>query len=449
MELLPVFLRFKRTEKPIPNRLHRAFAIFLLAAIAVTAIRYYHKAEKPSRLGELTRTAFLRWRPQILALDTQTNIYQEFQYPNPPIMALILYPFVSLPPLVGAMTWFFMKVFMAYVMIRWTLNAIAKPNPPPDWARGLAILLSMHAILGDLSHGNVNIFIGFLAFAVMALFMARRDFASGLVLALAIACKVTPGLFIPYFVWKRAWRALAGTAVGLVLWLFVVPGAILGWQTNQTLLVSWYDGMVKPFVVEGKVTSEHANQSIPGVVFRLLTAEPSFLEYDEDDRPVAADFHNVMSLTPDQARWIVKGAMALFAGAVVLWFRWRTDRPSDGRGGPFLLAEFGVILLGMLLFSERTWKHHATTLIVPLAVLTWAASSPVMSQRFRTCMLALIGVVGLLMIVPSLLAEESQDLAMVYGTHTAAFLLMTVGLFVILANRADQSRHLKPDTSRL
>ena len=53
----------------------RAFYLILVVTVAITAVRYYTKAEKPSRTGELTRTAFLRWRPQIHALDAGTPVF--------------------------------------------------------------------------------------------------------------------------------------------------------------------------------------------------------------------------------------------------------------------------------------------------------------------------------------------------------------------------------------
>lgn len=414
-----------------PPRIGRAFGLLLVLAFAATAVRYYLKAEKPSRTGELTRTAFLRWRPQILALQTPTNIYTAFNYPNPPIMALVLAPFVALPPLLGAMSWFAAKVAMAVWFLRWAVRALGAN--PPGWALGAAVLLAMHPILGDLSHGNVNLFIAFLVLGALALFTARRDFAAGIVLALAIACKVTPALFLPYFVWKRAWRAVAGTLVGLALWLLVVPGAALGWNRNVELLGSWFDTMVKPFVVEGKVTSEHANQSIPGLTFRLLTAEPSFLDYDDDDKPVASDYHNVASLAPGQAQWIVKGLMGLFAVAIVALCRWPTHRAGVPRAGPLLMAEFALVLLGMLLFSERTWKHHATTLIVPFVVLAWAATAAELPLRTRRFVLGASVPIGLLLVVPSLLPPKAQDLALVYGAATAAYALTTIAVIVALA----------------
>ena len=415
-----------------PDRLVRAFWTVVILAVALTAVRYYFKAEKPSRTGDLTRTAFLRWRPQIEALQTHTNIYTAYQYPNPPIMALVLAPFVALPPLTGAMLWFAAKAVMAFWFVRWALNSMG--SRPPDIWTGLAVLFAFHPILGDLSHGNVNIFIAFLVLASLALYVRRMDFAAGLTLALAIACKVTPALFLPYYVWKRSWRAVAGTLAGLGLWLALVPGLALGWQYNAELLPSWFDTMVKPFVVEGKVTSEHANQSIPGLAFRLLTAEPSFLEYDEGDKPVASDYHNIASLTPEQAQGIVKGLMALFALAIVWLCRWPAHRPDVPRTGPFLMAEFALILLGMLLFSERTWKHHATTLIVPFVVLAWAAGTTELPERTRMVVKIALAMIGTLLVVPSLLPEAPQDLALVYGAATGAYVLTAVAIVLILGS---------------
>ena len=208
-----VFAKASTVPDSVPSRflsdlaLRRAFLFGIAFLCLFTAVKYYAKAEKPSRLGDQTRTAFLRWRPQVLALDDGRNIYDEFRYPNPPIMALILRPFMELPPLVGAMAWFFAKVGMAIAMIVWTFRLLAVPVA--DWVKGLAIALSLHPILGDLAHGNVNLFISFVVVGALECFRRRWDFTAGVAIGLAIACKVTPALFVPYLLWKRAGRALA------------------------------------------------------------------------------------------------------------------------------------------------------------------------------------------------------------------------------------------------
>src|SRR5581483_6573332 len=108
-------------------------------------------------------------------------------------------------------------------------------------------------IVGDLSHGNINLFILFLVILALYAFHRGRDGVCGIVLALAIACKVTPALFVPYFLWKRAWKTLAGCAVGLVLFFWVVPSLFLGLERNNELLASWSRLMIEPFLVKGEV----------------------------------------------------------------------------------------------------------------------------------------------------------------------------------------------------
>ena len=140
------------------------------------------------------------------------------------------------------------------------------------------------------------------------------DYLSRATIALAIACKVTPALFIPYFLWKRAWKTLAGIVFGLFLFLFLVPSLFLGVGRNFELLRSWTDQMVTPYLVKGVVTSEHQNQSLPGFLYRIATANPSFLA--DENGPVRYD--NVLTLDPATVKWILKGCMLGFAGLIVL-----------------------------------------------------------------------------------------------------------------------------------
>ena len=401
----------------------------LAAVLLVAAYRYTEKIRKLSRNGTQTKSAILRWRDQVEGLAKGDDVYARDNYPNPPIQALILVPLLWLDPLPAALLWFALKVVMAGFAVLWAARLVRGDGPPhPEGAAVLTVVFAAHAVLGDLSHGNVNIFIAFLVFAALELRRRGRPVAGGLTLALAVACKVTPALFLPYLVWKRAWRMVAGALAGCVLWFLVVPGAALGWGHNLDLLESWYGRMVKPFVIEGRVTSEHANQSIPGLTCRLLTNQPSALAYDEFDRkPHAVEFHNVADIGPDGAKWVVRGCQALFVlGAVGLC---RT-RAVTGR---VYAAECGYVMLGMLLFSERTWKHHGVVLILPFAVLASVAFDRGARPWLRRSVVAVFAAVGVLILGPSLVGGEFQDLALTFGSHTAVFLILTAGILLVLA----------------
>src|SRR6185295_301994 len=67
----------------------------------------------------------------------------------------------------------------------------------------------------------------------------RGGILSGLSIALATAFKLTPGIFGIYFLWSwRKWSMLGG-ALGLVLFLFLVPSSLLGWETNNNYLKTY------------------------------------------------------------------------------------------------------------------------------------------------------------------------------------------------------------------
>jgi hypothetical protein len=409
----------------------RWFTLALLLLFVGLSVQYTCKVLDPRG----TRSAILRWREQLQALDDGEDIYQRFVYPNPPIMALLLNPLADLPPLVGALLWYYLKVGMALAAFWWAFRLIEACDVPfPPWGRALAVLLSLRPIMGDLVHGNVNLFILFVVMAALYAIHKGRDFAGGVLLALGIACKVTPALFVPYLLWKRAWRGLAGCAVGLVLFFAVVPSAFLGWDQNAQLLSSWTEQMVTPFVRDGLVTSTHNNQSIPGLVYRLTTHSPSFIGPEVRPGEPALRFHNLVDIGPPAARWVVKGCMGLFVLLVV----WSCRTPWAHRGGWRLGAEFSLVVLGMLLFSERTWKHHCVTLMLPFSVLAYYLTAYRPRGRLRAYLIASLVLTVLLMATTStslfeaVADSEAAKLAQVYGAYVAAYLVLVAALVVLL-----------------
>jgi alpha-1,2-mannosyltransferase len=417
---------------PLPDRRiarQRWFLLGLCVFFVIINIQYVAKIARSDR--EL-RSAFVRWSGQIAELGSGADIWARHNYPNPPIMALILKPLVQLPPLAGSLTWFYLKVAMAVISLHWMLRLLDRGAAIfPWWGKVLTVLLCLRPIAGDLVHGNVNLFILFLIVGAIVSFCRRRDVLAGVILGLAIACKVTPALFVPYLLWKRAWKTLAGTAVGVGLFVWLVPGLVLGWSENQQYLGSWYRNMVQPFA-EGKVTSDAVNQSLPGLMARLLTHRPSFVTRGEEAY-IPLEYHNVVDVDPRAVQWILKGCMAIFALLAI----WRCRTPTDDRESWRLLAEFSIVILGMLLFSERTWKHHCVTLLLPFAVLCYALSALRWPVRRRWYLIGTLTAAFLLITLTGTTGLSAQqdrfgDLAQAYGAYTWAFLILVAGMLVML-----------------
>jgi hypothetical protein len=411
------------TDLPTISR-QRWLLVGLLLIFIVLSVQYAIKVEDEHR------SAILRWRPQIQQID-DVNIYQRYTYPNPPIMALLLKPLLTLPPRAASLTWFYLKVAMTLAALAWTFRLVESPGRPfPLWAKALAVVLSLRPIMGDLTHGNINLFILFLVMAALFAFHRNRDLLAGVILGLAIACKVTPALFLPYFLWKRSWLTLAGCALGLVLFLVVVPGLFLGMEWNLELVTSWYDCMVRPFLVAGDVTTDHPNQSLPGLLFRWLTPRASFF-----DKGVPQGYLNVTEMDPLVVRWLMKGCMAVFAALIV----WSCRTPTQPRHGWRLAAEFGLVLVGMLLFSERTWKHHCVTLLLPFAVVAYCLANVAASAKMRAYLVGSLGLVLVLMMSTSTGWQEDWNrvakLAQADGAYVWANLVLIAAMVTLLRQK--------------
>jgi alpha-1,2-mannosyltransferase len=409
----------------------------LCVFFAIINLQHYFKianADRPSQ------TAYLRWLPQIRELDKGVNIWQKYNWPNTPLMAVILKPFMNLdPPFLGSQLWVLAKMACAVLSIYLIFLMLDRPEHPfPFWGKALTVLLALRPLEGDLVHGNVNLFI--LLTVVLAVYALSRgwDVAAGLSLALGIACKITPALFLPYLVWKRAWKALAAATVGLALWLLVVPSFQLGWQRNWEGLTSWLDGMVLPFLVKNEITSEHQNQSLPGLLERTFRHRPAIVQPDGSQ-----EFLNVADVSPRTLSLALKGCMAAFCLAVM----WRCRAPRDNRADWRWLAEAGAVVLGMLIFSERTWKHHAVTLLIPFAVIAHQMSAFRLPRGLLWYLSGTLIAVALLMlltasgIVTLFGVPDNQDFfgkyAQVYGAYLWSFVLLVTAMFTLAGRKKD------------
>jgi hypothetical protein len=240
--------------------------------------------------------------------------------------------------------------------------------------RSLVLLLSLRPILGDLHHGNNNLLILFLIVAMLSAWRQGYDVGAGLLLALATTYKVTPALFLVYFAYKRSWRTVMWGVLGMGIFLLIVPSMIIGPQFNGECLGLWWNRMVMPFVSEGAASPQAVNQSIIGVIYRLLTSRA------HAQGPYALDRDtNIASLPPETVRLMIKGVVAGLLGLLAFFCR---TKASDRRD-PRLLGEFALVVLTMLFVSERSWKHHYVTVLLPITYLTSEFFSPRVGPRGR------------------------------------------------------------------
>jgi hypothetical protein len=412
----------------VPASSRRWLVAAMGVVLAIAACVYAFKATENA-------SAILRWRDLIQSVARGENVYNEWtkggSFPYPPFAGLVLWPLTLLPPLAAGLAWFFLKVAMAGWAIRWSIQlACDDERRFPLAAVVVLLILISRPMLSDLQHGNINVLILYLTTAGLVAFRKNHDWLAGLAIALGTSIKLTPALFIPYFAYKRQWRVVAWSLAGLVAFLFVVPGAVLGFERNWWLLRSWSGAMVEPYMLAGKVETLQMNQSLAGVWMRLVTDCPGVELEDGSTRPI-----NVLSLGRTAAVWSLKGLTLGLLISIACLCRTPTFDRRDWR----LACEYGLVFIAMLLISERSWKHHFVTMLLPYAAALAYIWRDTCNSKARTWIWGILA--GAFCAMASTSAElagwladgNGHKYAQAYGLFCVSALLVFAVLSVILA----------------
>jgi hypothetical protein len=422
------------------DRLSSRFFWTLWATIIVIAAAFYYEKAADNR------SAFVRWRPQVLQFWDGVNIYDKMLFPNPPIMPITLHPLMVLPTVPGAMCWFGIKVVLTTAVLIMCFRIVkpARESYPPLF-RSLVLLLSLRPILGDLHHGNNNLVILFLVVAMFYAWRNGHDLVAGMLLGLATSYKVTPALFFLYFLYKRQWRTVGWGLVGIGAFLWLVPSLVIGSQFNAECFRMWWTRMVTPFVVKGATSPQEVNQSFAAVISRLLIHfTPGQGRYDT---------HlvlNVVSLPPLLVSYLIKAAAICLVVLLAVLCRTKTTDRRDLR----LLGEIALVVLTMLFVSERSWKHHYVTVIIPYSYLMYEFFSSRVSPRGRAILVGSWALSFALMAAASpdlggLFAEgRGYEIAQGYGSFLwAGFVLYAMVAWRVWARRSELTSGAAPGES--
>ena len=139
-----------------PRSANTWFVLLLLVFFVGLSVQYSLKATQVRGDGLQTRTAILRWKAHLLAVESGDDGATDAAYPNPPIMAILLSPLARLEPLPMALTWFYLKAAMTLAALFAIFHLLADADRPfPAWAKALTILLAIRASRESTRHDLV------------------------------------------------------------------------------------------------------------------------------------------------------------------------------------------------------------------------------------------------------------------------------------------------------
>ncbi|MFC7533467.1 glycosyltransferase 87 family protein [Actinoplanes sp. GCM10030250] len=250
-----------------------------------------------------------------------------YGFTYPPFAGLVMMPMAYLPFPVVVVLATLGTVITTALLTWWLAGPLIRRKGWTPWfafAVALCLALSFEPVRETITFGQVNTLLLALVTADMLFGVAKGRKWAGAGIGLAVAIKLTPGVFLLYLLVTRRWRALT-TAIGAAAGATVLAGALFVdqsrefwtsalWDTNRVGLLYYL-----------------SNQSERGFLARL---------------PIE---------TIESKVWLA-GVVATLG-----FWAWRVARaPGDVVGG---LALTGV--LGCLI-SPVTWIHHCVWLIPAL-----------------------------------------------------------------------------------
>lgn len=280
------------------------------------------------------------WRPQMVDLDVYRlagrvalqggNFYHlpdSLPFLYPPFAALLAVPLALMPVSLVQIGWTIASVLALLAVLHrigwsgWRLSLI-----------GAAMVLVMEPVYGTLAFGQVGIFLVALCYLDLApgpRVFRRRLLPEGTLVGVAMAVKLTPGIFLLYLLAVRKWRAATACVLAALI-ATVIAAIVLPVQSWDfwSRLAGGDTGL-------GDSIIYYTNQSVMAVWLRLFGVGAT------------------------------AKATALVACAVVglvgVWAAARMHRVSP---------EAALVLTGVagLLASPVSWSHHFVW-IAPMALL--------------------------------------------------------------------------------
>lgn len=263
--------------------------------------------------------------------DIELGANLPFTYP--PIAAILFAP-LALMPLKVASALFTVVSIVAFAVAVWVVSKEVSGLTGSRAAWFAVALTGATMWIGPMREtiwfGQINNVL--MALVVIDLIALRGRKWQGCLVGLALAIKLTPAVFLAYFLVRKQWRAmLVGIVSALV---YTAIGFAVTWRDSVTY---WTETIVSTDRIGN--LAYLANQSINGLVRRLIL----------DDTTAS----------------IVWFASCAVLGLSLLWLMWRLSAMG--------LEAAAIVTMGLysLLASPVSWSHHWVWCVPAILVLAF------------------------------------------------------------------------------
>ena len=259
----------------------------------------------------------------------------------PPFMGLFFVPLAALDswsPVAARLLWYAIGLLCVWFGTRFWARAYLGEEADGSLAGQQRVILPLLCVIFPLQtnfeHQNVNPLL-LLLLGGSALAASRaRETRGGVLLGTAVALKAFPALLIPYFVYRRLWRA-AAIAVATAVVLTLLPLMRYG-SRGAAQFAAWVD------ISSGDWPARSNNQSLIAAVNRVVSG------FDNPDAVISGDGLTI--------------AIAASVGVVLVVLFVASTR-SLTRDSHVIARELAMVTALAVLLSPVAWDHYWVLLL--------------------------------------------------------------------------------------
>jgi len=267
VENKPAFAHFlKRYSEPL-SKLHViGLSLLLVTVILFGAMVEYRGAFLKRRMTDIGTFLRAAW-----SVRTGGDMYKAtddrgFHYVYPPLFAILMTPLADpphgedrtgyLPYKASVGIWYMITMALGVAGIGILARTVEDPFRNLAAGRGRRfsqrwwalrtgpLLILFPAIARCQMRGQTGLLIVFFLCCVAASILKGRRLRAGLWLSAAICVKLIPAILLAFPLWRRDWRMLYGTAIGLLAGLILVPLVVLGPARTASSYKAFYQEIV-------------------------------------------------------------------------------------------------------------------------------------------------------------------------------------------------------------
>jgi len=361
----------------------------------------------------------------------------------PPFFVLPYLPLTLLPQEPARVVWYFVNFCLLGGIVWMTLRAIwptiqegVRRGEPAAWvACSLIALLSARFLISPVEYQSHDLIVYLLVMLAVSAWSAGANGQAGGWAGLAAACKATPLLFLPVFLWQRRFGALVTLTLALVV-ATLLPDLLFPNPEGKLWSVCWYEQFVSKVDAGSAPEAQGAwaswnflNQSLSGTLHRFFTpvARQSDIRFDI----------SLGTLDPRTLKLLAIG-LKLAIVALLAYVTWpgRLAGMSPPERKFCTLGQGAAVMCAMLLLSPMSSTHHFCMLFAAVSVCVvdflYRRRDPIVGSMLTVQFL--LGTLGAKDIVGGPLKTQLAA----YGTVTWLTLgcFLTCGYIVVVRSRA-------------